>query len=98
MFDGEGQLNRDKHVAVNKMGHGLHVVDEDFKKVTHQTKMQEVAKACGFVEPVVIQSMAIFKPPKVCAMFTWCLQCPTMSLKILEFEKLSYIYVLHFLN
>ncbi|XP_033095986.1 phytanoyl-CoA dioxygenase domain-containing protein 1-like [Anneissia japonica] len=61
----KGDLTVDKHKALNKIGHALHVLDPVFKKVTHSQLIQRVAKNLGFKKPVVVQSMYIFKSPHV---------------------------------
>ncbi|MDB4285851.1 phytanoyl-CoA dioxygenase family protein [bacterium] len=49
---------------VNKLGHALHQLDPIFKGFSHQ-KTTAIAKDLGMKEPVPIQSMFIFKSPKV---------------------------------
>ncbi|XP_002163250.3 phytanoyl-CoA dioxygenase domain-containing protein 1 isoform X1 [Hydra vulgaris] len=61
VFNEDGTLTKDKLLAVNKIGHGLHHVDDDFKKVTFHPLIQKVIKGLDFFEPVVVQSMVIFK-------------------------------------
>ena len=55
----------DKQVAVNKVGHGLHVQDSVFKEYTESSKVAEVAHALGWTSPEVPQSMYIFKQPGI---------------------------------
>ncbi|XP_038046187.1 phytanoyl-CoA dioxygenase domain-containing protein 1-like [Patiria miniata] len=61
----KGELSVDKHKAINKIGHALHELVPEFKKVTHKQNVQDVAKKLGYVKPVLVQSMYIFKPPKL---------------------------------
>jgi len=63
--DEKGNLKVDKHLAINKVGHALHVLSEPFKKFTFSHKVKSVAKSLGFVEPTVCQSMYIFKQPGI---------------------------------
>jgi len=65
VFDEKGQLNRSKHLAVNKIGHGLHCRDANYKEFTHQKTIQDLARSIGFIKPVVVQSMVIFKQPEI---------------------------------
>uniref|UniRef100_A0AC35U6C4 Phytanoyl-CoA dioxygenase n=1 Tax=Rhabditophanes sp. KR3021 TaxID=114890 RepID=A0AC35U6C4_9BILA len=63
--DEEGNVIVDKQLAFNKIGHGLHVKNEAFKKVTFSEKMQNVFQTLKFKNPEVVQSMYIFKNPKI---------------------------------
>ncbi|XP_060599353.1 phytanoyl-CoA dioxygenase domain-containing protein 1-like isoform X1 [Ruditapes philippinarum] len=63
--DEKGNLKVNKHLAINKIGHALHVLSEPFKKVTFSPEIQGVAKSLGLEDPVVCQSMYIFKQPGI---------------------------------
>ncbi|XP_023556022.1 phytanoyl-CoA dioxygenase domain-containing protein 1 [Octodon degus] len=43
----------------------LHAHDPVFKSVTHSPKMQALARSLGLRKPVVVQSMYIFKQPRI---------------------------------
>jgi len=60
-----GKLNRDKMLALNKIGHALHAYNPVFKKVTFDAKIKNIYRKLGFVRPVVPQSMFIFKAPNI---------------------------------
>lgn len=64
-FDKNGKLIVDKLVSYAKIGHALHSLNYTFKRVTFDAKIKAVFKAIGFEDPVVVQSMVIFKNPKV---------------------------------
>ncbi|RUS75564.1 hypothetical protein EGW08_016689 [Elysia chlorotica] len=64
-LDSEGNLLVDKHLSVNKIGHALHCLDPVFSKITQSEKMKELVKALGVNDPVICQSMYIFKQPKI---------------------------------
>ncbi|BFZ05554.1 hypothetical protein BsWGS_08593 [Bradybaena similaris] len=64
-LDKDGNLLVDKHVSVNKIGHALHCLDPVFSKITQSDKVKALAKAVGFVDPVICQSMYIFKQPRI---------------------------------
>lgn len=52
--------------ALNKVGHALHVFNPTFKKHTLNDRIREViSKVTTIKSPTVIQSMVIFKHPKV---------------------------------
>nr|XP_053647065.1 phytanoyl-CoA dioxygenase domain-containing protein 1-like isoform X3 [Cherax quadricarinatus] len=64
-LDSNNELKVDKHLALNKIGHALHWLVPEFKKVSFSTKMKKVAQQLGFVSPAVVQSMYIFKQPGI---------------------------------
>ncbi|KAF8552509.1 phytanoyl-CoA dioxygenase [Imleria badia] len=65
--DENGQLTRDKTRAVNKIGHALHVLDPVFRGVTLENdKLKAVVRDLRFHhDPVALQSMVIFKQPRI---------------------------------
>ncbi|KAH3801108.1 phytanoyl-CoA dioxygenase domain-containing protein 1-like [Dreissena polymorpha] len=63
--DEQGRLKVDKHLAINKIGHALHVLSEPFKQFTFSEKMKNLATSLGLQDPVVCQSMYIFKQPGI---------------------------------
>lgn len=60
-----GELKVDKHRSLNKIGHALHQLCPAFKKVTFGDKVKGIAKSLEFTEPIVCQSMYIFKQPRI---------------------------------
>lgn len=63
--DKEGKLLVDKTRAFNKIGHALHWLDPDFKRVTFDSRIKEITRDIGFKDPAVAQSMYIFKQPGI---------------------------------
>ena len=63
--DATGRLREDvtKEDAINKAGHGLHYeeCDEVFSRYARSDKVAALARALGWVDPVLPQSMYIFK-------------------------------------
>eukprot|EP01064_Diplonema_japonicum_P038778 TRINITY_DN950_c2_g1_i2.p1 TRINITY_DN950_c2_g1~~TRINITY_DN950_c2_g1_i2.p1 ORF type:complete len:345 (+),score=50.82 TRINITY_DN950_c2_g1_i2:98-1036(+) len=51
----------DKKETVHKVGHGLHIMDPVFKAYSASNKVKEVVKSLGYQDPVLPQSMYIFK-------------------------------------
>lgn len=47
----------------NKIGHALHVFNPVFREVTFCDNVKNVAKSLNFIDPLVLQSMYIFKQP-----------------------------------
>ena len=62
-LDGEGKLKVPVEKSLNKIGHALHVLEPEFKKVALGEKMQQLAKSLDVNKPAVVQSMVIFKQP-----------------------------------
>ena len=60
-FDKNGVLQCDKSVSVNKIGHGLHIVNPVFRNFTMQCKIQQIIDDVGLKCSVILQSMYIFK-------------------------------------
>lgn len=64
-FDEAGKLRQSKHDSLNKMGHAMHDLDPVFDRFSHTLKLAATVKSLGFREPGIIQSMYIFKPPRI---------------------------------
>lgn len=64
-FDESGQLRQSKENSLNKIGHAMHDIDPVFDNFSRSPKLARVAECLGFEDPVIIQSMYIFKPPKI---------------------------------
>lgn len=57
----DGKLVRDKHGAVNKIGHALHDRDPLFSGFSRDARLAALAADLGVVQPLLLQSMLIFK-------------------------------------
>ena len=64
-FDEHGELRQAKEHCLNKMGHAMHDLDPVFDRFSRTPELAEVARRVGFVDPVILQSMYIFKPPNI---------------------------------
>ena len=64
-FDDDGNLQRQKEVSINKIGHALHDLDPAFRKFSRSDKMKALLDSLGYREPTPVQSMYIFKQPKI---------------------------------
>lgn len=64
-FNPDGILKYDKEKSINKIGHALHDLDPVFAKFSRTHKLKELAKAIGFDNPLLLQSMYIFKQPNI---------------------------------
>ncbi len=64
-FDDGGELSASKIDCLNKMGHAMHDLDPVFDAFSRTPDLAEVSRRLGFDEPGIIQSMYIFKPPRI---------------------------------
>lgn len=64
-IDSNGKLCVAPEAALNKMGHALHSLDPDFKEITFSEGVKDIAKSLNLKNPCIVQSMVIFKPPKI---------------------------------
>ena len=64
-FDGHGELRQDKQLSINKIGHAMHDLDPVFESFSYTPELAEVAEGIGMVDPLAVQSMYIFKQPRI---------------------------------
>jgi phytanoyl-CoA hydroxylase len=64
-FDGDGQLRQAKELSINKIGHAEHDLDPVFSAFSRQSAFASIAADLGFTDPLLLQSMYIFKQPKI---------------------------------
>ncbi len=64
-FDPDGDLRQDKALSINKIGHALHDLDPTFDAFSRQPVIAEAATAIGIGDPRLLQSMYIFKQPRI---------------------------------
>jgi phytanoyl-CoA hydroxylase len=64
-LDADGNLIVDKAAALNKVGHALHDRDPVFAAFSRQPRFRALVFGLGLAEPLLIQSMYIFKPPRI---------------------------------
>ncbi|MEM1176483.1 MAG: phytanoyl-CoA dioxygenase family protein [Pseudomonadota bacterium] len=64
-FDASGELRQTKENSLNKMGHAMHDLDPVFEAFSHSDELDVIARRLGLSDPGVIQSMYIFKPPRI---------------------------------
>ena len=58
-------IKSNKQYIVNKIGHALHDLDDNFIQFSKNEDLDQIAKAIGFEYPKLLQSMYIFKQPKI---------------------------------
>lgn len=64
-FDTTGKLKGDLFHSLNKIGHGLHDLDEVFNSFSRSSQMKQLASDLKMDNYVIIQSMQIFKHAKI---------------------------------
>jgi phytanoyl-CoA hydroxylase len=64
-FDGEGRLKQSKARSINKVGHALHDLDPVFDRFSRQPALAQLVAELGIGEPLLLQSMYIFKQPRI---------------------------------
>ena len=64
-FDEQGKLKQSKEASLNKMGHAMHDLDPIFDRFSRTPELAEIVRRIGIEDPGVIQSMYIFKPPRI---------------------------------
>jgi phytanoyl-CoA hydroxylase len=61
----DGRLTRPLAKAVNKLGHAMHDLDPVFDRFSRTEDLATVADDIGLVDPLLLQSMYIFKQPGI---------------------------------
>ena len=64
-FDADGNLVAPMDRALNKMGHALHDLDPVFDQFSRTTDLASLVAELGVTDPLLLQSMVIFKPPRI---------------------------------
>lgn len=64
-FDDDGELRQEKEHSLNKMGHAMHDLDAAFDSFSRTPELAAAVSALGLDDPVILQSMYIFKPPNI---------------------------------
>ena len=61
----DGSLKQSKERSINKIGHALHRLDPVFSEFSHSAAINELVAALKIEDPLLIQSMYIFKQPNI---------------------------------
>ena len=70
-FDEDGALRQAKSLSINKIGHAQHDLDPDFAAFSHRPALAAVASSLGLRQPLLLQSMYIFKQPRIGGEVGW---------------------------
>lgn len=64
-FNPDGTLKQSKEQSINKIGHALHDLDPVFDRFSRTDKIAELASDLAINNPLLLQSMYIFKQPRI---------------------------------
>jgi phytanoyl-CoA hydroxylase len=64
-FTPDGSLKQSKEQSINKIGHALHDLDPVFNEFSRTADLKRLASGLGLVAPLLLQSMYIFKQPRI---------------------------------
>ncbi len=70
-FDDQGHLVVPKEQALNKVGHAMHDLDPVFSAFSRKPELAQLATDLGFEDPKLLQSMYIFKQPRIGGEVVW---------------------------
>jgi phytanoyl-CoA hydroxylase len=57
--------------TINKIGHAMHDLDPVFDAFSHDARLAQIAERVGLSDPLIYQSMYIFKQPQVGGEVDW---------------------------
>ncbi|MGE4071600.1 MAG: phytanoyl-CoA dioxygenase family protein [Lysobacterales bacterium] len=70
-FTEDGQLRQPKHLSINKIAHAMHDLDPVFDEFSRGPALAAVAEDLGLNQPLLWQSMYIFKQPGIGGEVGW---------------------------
>lgn len=70
-FDETGALRQDKRLSINKIGHAQHDLDPVFDRFSRLPQLAGLAGDLGLARPLLLQSMYIFKQPRIGGEVGW---------------------------
>ena len=70
-LDETGHLRKPKHLAINKIGHALHDKVPEFGEFCRLPLFTETVRELGYAQPVLWQTMYIFKQPHIGGEVRW---------------------------
>lgn len=82
----DGKLTVTADRAVNKIGHALHKFDPVFKQMSIKPEIAGILRSLHYKDPIILQSMLIFKQPFVGGKGLYFLHTTQRLLTILAFS------------
>jgi phytanoyl-CoA hydroxylase len=70
-FFEENATDQPVPLALNKIGHALHDLDPVFDRISRRPRLAALAQALGLIQPMLLQSMYLFKQPQIGAEVGW---------------------------
>lgn len=70
-FNDAGELVVPVEESLNKVGHAMHDLDPVFSAFSRKPALATLAADLGFTQPQLLQSMYIFKPPRIGGEVVW---------------------------
>ena len=64
-FNPDGTPRQSKEQSINKIGHALHDLDPVFDEFSRTTAIKQLVSDLGIEDPLLLQSMYIFKQPRI---------------------------------
>jgi len=64
-FNPDGTLKQSKQQSINKIGHALHDLDPAFDSFSRTPQLAQLISDLGLINPLLLQSMYIFKQPRI---------------------------------
>jgi phytanoyl-CoA hydroxylase len=64
-FNSDGTPKQSKERSINKMGHALHDLDPVFDRFSRTKAIERLVSDLGINDPLLLQSMYIFKQPRI---------------------------------
>lgn len=64
-FNEDGTLKYPVAECINKVGHGTHDENPVFRKFCYSEKIKNLFRALGYIKPMIVQSMYIFKSKRI---------------------------------
>jgi phytanoyl-CoA hydroxylase len=64
-FNSDGTLQQSKEHSINKIGHALHDLDPVFDGFSRTIQIKQLISDLGISDPLLLQSMYIFKQPRI---------------------------------
>ncbi len=64
-FSDDGKLKQSKALSLAKIGHALHLLNPVFREFSDRYWFRALTQELGFIKPRLIQSMYIFKQPRI---------------------------------
>ena len=61
----DGSLRQSKERSINKIGHALHDLEPVFDRFSRKPELATIAEQIGLRQPLLLQSMYIFKQPNI---------------------------------